>query len=87
LWHNKIDKMTIKNSVLESTKNRIRPIFMSTFTSLFGLTPLVVFPGAGSELYRGIGTLVFGGLAMSTILTLFMIPPLLMLVFKIKKFN
>ena len=40
---------------------------MSTFTSLFGLTPLVVFPGAGSELYRGIGTLVFGGLAMSII--------------------
>ena len=58
---------------------------MSTFTNLFGLI-LVVFQ-AGSELYRGIGTLVFGGLAMSTILTLFMIPPLLMLVFKIKKFN
>ena len=47
-----------KKSVMEATKNRIRPIFMSTLTSLFGLTPLVVFPGAGSELYRGIGTLV-----------------------------
>ena len=87
LWHNKIDKMTIKKSVMEATKNRIRPIFMSTLTSLFGLTPLVVFPGAGSELYRGIGTLVFGGLAMSTILTLFMIPPLLMFVLKIKELS
>ena len=60
---------------------------MSTLTSLFGLTPLVVFPGAGSELYRGIGTVVFGGLAMSTILTLFMLPPLLVFVLNLKKLS
>ena len=87
LWHSKIDKMTIRDSILESVKNRIRPIFMSTLTSLFGLTPLVVFPGAGSELYRGIGTVVFGGLAMSTILTLFMIPPLLLFVLNFGKLS
>ena len=87
LWHNKVEKKSINNSIIEATKNRIRPIFMSTFTSLFGLTPLVIFPGAGSELYRGIGTVVFGGLAMSTILTLFLIPPLLMLILSIKKNN
>ena len=50
---------------------------MSSLTSLFGLIPLVIFPGAGSELYRGIGTVVFGGLALSTIATLFMVPGLL----------
>ena len=58
-------------------RNRIRPIFMSTLTSLFGLIPLVVFPGAGSELYRGIGVVVFGGLALSTLATLIIVPPLL----------
>jgi HAE1 family hydrophobic/amphiphilic exporter-1 len=50
---------------------------MSTLTSLFGLIPLVIFPGAGSELYRGIGIGVFVGLALSTIATLIIVPPLL----------
>ena len=45
--------MTPDNAILEATNNRIRPIFMSTLTSVFGMFPLVVFPGAGSELYRG----------------------------------
>ena len=50
---------------------------MSTLTSLFGLVPLVIFPGAGSELYRGIGVVVFGGLGISTFATLFIVPPLM----------
>ena len=50
---------------------------MSTLTSLFGLVPLVIFPGAGSELYRGIGVVVFGGLSMAMLATLFIVPPLL----------
>ena len=70
---------TVEDAIIEATRNRIRPIFMSTLTSLFGLVPLVIFPGAGSELYRGIGTVVFGGLALSTIATLFIVPPLLSL--------
>ena len=57
--------------------NRIRPIFMSTLTSVFGMLPLVVFPGAGSELYRGLGSVVVGGLALSALLTLTLVPPLL----------
>ena len=69
--------MDVKNAIIEATRNRIRPIFMSTLTSLFGLVPLVIFPGAGSELYRGIGILVFGGLALSTIATLLIVPPML----------
>jgi Cation/multidrug efflux pump len=69
--------MLVPDAVLEATKNRIRPIFMSTATSLFGLVPLIIFPGAGSELYRGIGVVVFSGLLLSTLLTLFFVPPLL----------
>ena len=63
-------------AIITATRNRIRPIFMSTFTSVCGMLPLVLFPGAGSELYRGLGSVVVGGLSMSAILTLFMVPPL-----------
>ena len=77
LWHIHHDHLGVEAAVLEATRNRIRPIFMSTMTSLFGLLPLIIFPGAGSELYRGIGVVVFGGLALSTLLTLVFVPPLL----------
>ena len=53
---------------------------MSTLTSICGMMPLVVFPGAGSELYRGLGAVVVGGLSMSAFLTLLTVPPLLRLV-------
>ena len=69
--------MDAATAIIEATRNRIRPIFMSTLTSLFGLVPLVIFPGAGSELYRGLGVVVFGGLGLSTIATLIIVPPLL----------
>ena len=62
LWHIQHDGMGSVDAILEATSNRIRPIFMSTLTSLFGLLPLIIFPGAGTELYRGIGIVVFGGL-------------------------
>jgi HAE1 family hydrophobic/amphiphilic exporter-1 len=85
LWHIRYESMKISNAITEATRNRIRPIFMSTLTSLFGLIPLVIFPGSGSELYRGIGTVVFGGLATSALLTLLMVPPLLALALKTQK--
>ncbi len=64
-------------AIVESVRTRIRPIFMSTTTSLFGMLPLVLSTGAGSELYRGLGSVLLGGLAVSTIFTLFVIPALL----------
>ncbi len=67
-------------AISEATRNRLRPIFMSTLTSVFGMLPLVVFPGAGSELYRGLGSVVVGGLSMSAVLTLLLIPPMMALV-------
>ena len=65
------------DAVVESVRTRIRPIFMSTTTSLFGMLPLVLSTGAGSELYRGLGSVILGGLAISTIFTIFLIPALL----------
>lgn len=80
LYHQRKDGMNIEDSIVAATQNRIRPIFMSSLTSVFGMLPLVIFPGAGSELYRGLGSVVVGGLALSALLTLFIIPPLLTLV-------
>ena len=64
-------------AIRAATRNRLRPIFMSTITSVVGMMPLVVFPGAGSELYRGLGSVVVGGLSLSAILTLGIVPPLM----------
>lgn len=67
-------------AVLEGTRTRIRPILMTTLTTIFGLAPLVFIPGAGTELYRGLGIIVLYGLLFSTIFTLTFIPSLLSLV-------
>jgi HAE1 family hydrophobic/amphiphilic exporter-1 len=72
--------MSPNAAIRESTRTRVRPIFMSVSTSLCGMLPLVLFPGAGSELYRGLGSVVVGGLAVSTVFTLFLVPALLSLV-------
>lgn len=79
LHHLRNDNMSADAAILEATGNRIRPIFMSTLTSVFGMLPLVLFPGAGSELYRGLGSVVLGGLSLSAMLTLLIVPPMLSL--------
>ncbi|MGL4593805.1 MAG: efflux RND transporter permease subunit [Thermoguttaceae bacterium] len=73
-----------REAIRESVRTRIRPIFMTTATSVFGMLPLVVAPGAGSELYRGLGSVVVGGMACSTLFTLFIVPLLLCLVIDIQ---
>ncbi len=70
-------KIPIQEALLESVRTRIRPIFMSTFTSIFGLLPLVVIPGAGTEMYRGIGVVILSGLFLSALFTLALIPCLM----------
>ncbi|WP_343559216.1 efflux RND transporter permease subunit [Kiloniella sp. b19] len=79
LHHLRSEDMDPIKAILEATRNRIRPIFMSTLTSVVGMLPLVLVPGAGSELYRGLGSVVVGGLALSAVLTLLIIPPILAL--------
>jgi HAE1 family hydrophobic/amphiphilic exporter-1 len=76
LNHMRTEGMTPRDAIRESVRTRIRPIFMSVSTSVFGMLPLVLFPGAGSELYRGLGGVVVGGLVVSTVFTLFLVPAL-----------
>jgi hydrophobic/amphiphilic exporter-1 (mainly G- bacteria), HAE1 family len=71
--------MPAREAIRESVRSRIRPIYMSTVTSVFGMMPLVLTPGAGSEFYRGLGSVVVGGLLVSTIFTIFLVPALLSL--------
>lgn len=77
--------MPISEAILESLRDRIRPIFMTTLSGLAGLLPLVIAPGAGSELYRGIGAVLLGGLVVSTILTLVFVPAALSLMLEIQR--
>jgi HAE1 family hydrophobic/amphiphilic exporter-1 len=77
--------MGYRDAVLESTRVRLRPIYMTTFTSIFGMLPLVLAPGPGSEIYRGLGSVILGGLAISSMFVIFMIPSLLMFFIRMEK--
>lgn len=74
------NSLTGIDAVTDAVRTRIRPIFMSATTSLLALSPLVLSTGSGSELYRGLGSILLGGLAVSTMFTLFVIPSLLVFV-------
>lgn len=74
------DGMSAIDSVRESVDARLRPIMMTTITTICGLSPLVFIPGAGTELYRGVGAIVLFGLLFSTFVTLTFLPALLTLV-------
>jgi multidrug efflux pump subunit AcrB len=65
------------DAVRQAVQIRLRPILMSTLTSLFGMLPLLLMPGAGTELYRGLAATIVGGLAVSTLFTLILLPALL----------
>jgi len=77
--------MPYREALLESTRTRLRPIYMSATTSVFGMLPLVLVPGPGSEFYRGLGSVVLGGLAVSTVFTVFVIPALLLFFIRMEK--
>jgi hypothetical protein len=64
-------------AVEQAVRFRLRPILMSTLTSLFGMLPLLLIPGSGTELYRGLAAVIVGGLAVSTLFTLVLLPSLL----------
>ncbi|MGW8193080.1 MAG: efflux RND transporter permease subunit [Desulforhopalus sp.] len=72
-------------AISDAVRTRIRPIFMSATTSVLAMTPLVVSTGSGSELYRGLGSILLGGLAVSTMFTLFVIPALLAFVIRFER--
>ncbi|MFQ6048050.1 MAG: efflux RND transporter permease subunit, partial [Phycisphaerae bacterium] len=68
--------MPPRQAISESVRTRIRPIFMTSLTSVFAMGPLCLRTGPGSELYRGLGSVMVGGLLVATIFTLFLVPAL-----------
>ncbi len=68
------DGATPVDAVLQAVRLRLRPIMMSTLTTVFGLAPLVFIPGAGTELYRGVGVIVMFGILGATVVTLTLLP-------------
>lgn len=67
-------KLPLRAAIAESVRTRVRPILMSALTSVAGLLPLIFAPGAGSELYRGLAAVMGGGLLVSTIFTIVVVP-------------
>ncbi|TXS93833.1 efflux RND transporter permease subunit [Parahaliea maris] len=62
------------HAVEQALETRLRPIFMSTLTSIFGMLPLLLMPGAGSVIYRGLAAVIVGGMCVSTLFTLLLLP-------------
>ncbi|MEX2523676.1 MAG: efflux RND transporter permease subunit [Gammaproteobacteria bacterium] len=77
--------MSAREAVMESTHARLRPIMMTTITTVFGLSPLVFNAGAGTELYRGLGAIVMFGLLFSSLITLTFMPSLLSLILELRE--
>ena len=75
----------VRVAVRSAVEKRLKPILMSTTTTIFGLAPLVLLPGEGTELYRGVGVIVMCGIFVSTLLSLTFLPALLMGLLKDKK--
>ena len=74
-----------KDAVIEAVRVRIRPIFMSSATTVMGMAPLVLRGGAGSELYSGLAAAICGGLIVSTLFTLVLVPALGLILADIKE--
>jgi multidrug efflux pump subunit AcrB len=84
--HNvRFEGMGALEAVQNAVETRLRPIAMSSITTIFGLSPLVFIPGAGTELYRGLGAIVLFGVAGATIVTLTFLPALTLVVLKIRE--
>jgi multidrug efflux pump subunit AcrB len=78
-------KMDSLDAVNEAVAARLRPIAMSTITTLCGLAPLVLIPGAGTELYRGVGAIVMFGILGAALVTLTMLPALTVAALNLRK--
>ena len=68
--------MGIRTAVINGGKSRLRPVIMTTLTTILGMVPMAVGSGQGAEMWRPMGTAVIGGLTFSTILTLLFVPTL-----------
>ena len=68
--------MSIRRAVIDGGRSRLRPVVMTTLTTILGMVPMAVGTGEGAELWRPMGVAVIGGLTFSTILTLLFVPTL-----------
>lgn len=66
--------MATRAAIHEAVRVRVRPVCMTSLTSVFGLLPLALMPGAGSELYRGLAAVILGGMVVSTLGTFILVP-------------
>ena len=73
----RLEQLSRKEAVANAVRIRLRPILMSTLTTVFGMSPLMLNPGAGTELYRGLAGVIVGGMLVSTFFTLLLLPSLL----------
>ncbi|MCG3126668.1 MAG: Multidrug export protein AcrF [Phycisphaerae bacterium] len=78
------EHMPIRQAVREAVRVRVRPVFMTSLTSIVGLLPLAILPGAGSELYRGLASVILGGMFVSTLGTLVLVPCVLTAVIELR---
>ena len=75
-------RISATDAVREAIATRLRPIAMSTLTTLCGLSPLVFIPGAGTELYRGVGVIVLFGILGAAVVSVTILPALTISVFE-----
>jgi cobalt-zinc-cadmium resistance protein CzcA len=66
--------LSMKEAIIQGVSTKIRPVLMTTFTTIFGILPLLLARGVGAEIQRPLATVVAGGLFTSTLVTLFVLP-------------
>jgi multidrug efflux pump subunit AcrB len=71
--------LSTRDAIAEALRLRVRPIFATTLTSIVGTLPLVLVPGPGSAIYRGLGIVMVGGMTLNTAFLLLLLPALLRL--------
>ncbi|TRX55664.1 efflux RND transporter permease subunit [Thalassomonas sp. M1454] len=79
--------LTRDEAVAQAIRIRARPVYMSTLTSIFGMLPLILVPGVGAEIYRGLATVIVGGMVVSALFTLVLFPSLLRMKLKAPLFK
>jgi cobalt-zinc-cadmium resistance protein CzcA len=74
-FHNQLKKgLSMEEAIVEGVNIKLRPVLMTTFTTIFGVLPLLLAQGPGAEIWRPLATVVVGGLFTSTLVTLIVLP-------------
>jgi multidrug efflux pump subunit AcrB len=81
------DGYSIREAAMEAARLRLRPILMTSFAFILGVTPLLIARGAGAASRRSLGTAVFGGMNAATLLAIFIVPVLFAVIQKIAARN